>query len=428
MFNSKYKVFDFLLRVFLDICLENNLSETQKENLRTIIEDIEYNIDYNHKMLFNISNSANQIYNNVMMKQTENQNNFIGGLNEEINKKQHNIDFMASENKRLKNENTILNEGMNNVRQQNQVMMQKLLQQTDNLIKGGSPFYFKTTPNISKGISSFQKLNSSRTKIGNVQNKSLSLQTLLETINDIYKSKRNQENKNISLKQPSETMEQHLYKFLNNKYGIKQLVIEKAMNIIDSLEKYSSENSEVCLFTKMMRNDIDEGSIEINEQFKKNLMKVTKNKEIDNNLINQIIDSLYLNNKKDKESFNKRLNKEKKTGNNITYNNLHNVILGVHIDDRCKYLSKFKQLFLKYDPENKGIINKEQCIELLSDIYDSLRNNKDFKYKTMKKEDFSLKFYNDIDKNHTDIITFNQMATYLTDSSHNLMNLISRVF
>ena len=69
-------------------------------------------------------------------------------------------------------------------------------------------------------------------------------------------------------------MEQHLYKYLNNKYGLKQLVIEKAMNIIESLEKYSNENSEVCLFTKMMRNDIDESSIDINNELKKNLKKL----------------------------------------------------------------------------------------------------------------------------------------------------------
>ena len=426
LFNSKYKVFDFLLRVLFDICLENNLSETQKDNLRTVIEDIQYNIDYNHKMLFNISNSANQIYNNVMMKQTENQNNFIGGLNEEINKKQHSINFISSENKRLKDENTILYEGMNNVKEQNQVMMKKLLQHTDNLIRGGSPIHFKTTPNLYKGISSFESLNSSKAKIGNVQNKALSIQTLLETINEIYKSKKNQENKNSSL--PNETMEQHLYRYLNNKFGVKQIVIEKAMNIIESLEKYSSENSEVCLFTKIMRNEIDEGSIEINNQLKKNLGKITKNKEINENLINQIVDSLYLNNKKDKESFNKRLKEEKlKTGNNITFNNLHNIILGIHIDDRCRYLSKFKKLFLKYDPENKGVIKKEECIELLSDIHDSLRNNKDFKYKTIKKEDFGLKIYNDIDKNKSGTVTFNQMATYLSDLSHNLMNLITRL-
>ena len=223
-------------------------------------------------------------------------------------------------------------------------------------------------------------------------------------------------------------MEQHLYRYLNNKFGVKQIVIEKAMNIIESLEKYSSENSEVCLFTKIMRNEIDEGSIEINNQLKKNLGKITKNKEINENLINQIVDSLYLNNKKDKESFNKRLKEEKlKTGNNITFNNLHNIILGIHIDDRCRYLSKFKKLFLKYDPENKGVIKKEECIELLSDIHDSLRNNKDFKYKTIKKEDFGLKIYNDIDKNKSGTVTFNQMATYLSDLSHNLMNLITRL-
>ena len=426
--NSKYKVFEFLLGIFLDICLENNLTEAQKENLRTIVEELKYNIDYNHKMLFNISSSANQIYNNVIMKQSENQNTLLGNLNEQINKKQHSIDCIEGENKRLKDQNTILTEGMNNVKEQNELMMNKLLNQTDSMLKGYNPSYLKTTPNLNKGVASIQPLNMSKTLIKNIENKPLSIQTLLETINEIYKSKKIQDNKNNSLKQPYETMEQHLYKFLNNKYGLKQLVIEKAMNIIESLEKYSSENSEVCLFTKMMRNDIDEGSIDINNELKKNLQKITKNNDINDNLINQIIQSLYINNKKDIELFNKKLLKEKeKSGGEINLNQLHNAILGVHIDDRCKYLSKFKRLFVKYDPENKGIIDKDKCLQLLSTLYNNLKTNKDFKYKSMKSNEFCSKFYNDIDKNKTDIITFNQIVTYLTDSNHNLMNLISRM-
>ena len=43
------------------------------------------------------------------------------------------------------------------------------------------------------------------------------------------------------------------------------------------------------------------------------------------------------------------------------------------------------------------------------------------------KEDFGLKIYNDIDKNKSGTVTFNQMATYLSDLSHNLMNLITRL-
>ena len=426
--NSKYKVFEFLLGIFLDICLENNLTEAQKENLRTIVEELKYNIDYNHKMLFNISSSANQIYNNVIMKQSENQNTLLGNLNEQINKKQHSIDCIEGENKRLKDQNTILTEGMNNVKEQNELMMNKLLGQTDAMLKGYNSNYLKTIPNSNKGVSSIQPLNMSKTLIKNVENKPLSIQTLLETINEIYKSKKIQDNKNNSLKQPYETMEQHLYKYLNNKYGLKQLVIEKAMNIIESLEKYSNENSEVCLFTKMMRNDIDESSIDINNELKKNLKKIIKNNDINDKLINQIIQSLYLNNKNDIELFNKKLLKEKtKTGGEINFNQLHNVILGVHIDDRCKYLSKFKRLFLKYDPENKGIIDKDQCIQLLTTLYNNLKTNKDFKYKSLKNNEFVSKFYNDIDKNKTDIVTFNQIVTYLTDSNHNLMNLISRV-
>ena len=58
--------------------------------------------------------------------------------------------------------------------------------------------------------------------------------------------------------QPRETMEQFMYTYLNQRYGLKPLIIEWASAIIAAIQKYSRECADVCLFGKVLRNEIDE--------------------------------------------------------------------------------------------------------------------------------------------------------------------------
>lgn len=54
-------------------------------------------------------------------------------------------------------------------------------------------------------------------------------------------------------------MEQYMYTYLNQRYGLKPLIIDWAATIIHSLKKYSREEHEVALFGKVLRNECDEG-------------------------------------------------------------------------------------------------------------------------------------------------------------------------
>ena len=49
-----------------------------------------------------------------------------------------------------------------------------------------------------------------------------------------------------------------MYTFLNKKYGLKNLIIEWAKNIIAGIRYYSKKDSHVLLFGKIMRNDQEE--------------------------------------------------------------------------------------------------------------------------------------------------------------------------
>ena len=86
----------------------------------------------------------------------------------------------------------------------------------------------------------------------------ISLTTMKDIITDIYKSKLNYDKKCEEMKLPKETMEQHMYTYLNKKYGLKTLIIDWARNIINGIKTYSRKDSAVLLFGKIMRNEQEE--------------------------------------------------------------------------------------------------------------------------------------------------------------------------
>lgn len=49
-----------------------------------------------------------------------------------------------------------------------------------------------------------------------------------------------------------------MYTYLNQRYGLKQLIIEWASAIISGIKKHSKDDNDVCLFGKVLRNEIDE--------------------------------------------------------------------------------------------------------------------------------------------------------------------------
>lgn len=59
-------------------------------------------------------------------------------------------------------------------------------------------------------------------------------------------------------KQSRETMEQFLYTYLNQKYGLKSIVIDQANAIIQAINHYSDQNHDVLIFGKVLRHQVDE--------------------------------------------------------------------------------------------------------------------------------------------------------------------------
>ena len=63
--------------------------------------------------------------------------------------------------------------------------------------------------------------------------KILTIKMAKDIMNEIYNSKVNYDKKCFENKVPIETLEQHMYTYLNQKYGLKNLIIERAASIIN---------------------------------------------------------------------------------------------------------------------------------------------------------------------------------------------------
>ena len=118
--------------------------------------------------------------------------------------------------------------------------------------------------------------NNSLLQASPVCNRVFTIKMMKEIINDIYQSKAEFDKKSDENKLPRETLEQHMYTYLNQKYGLKSIIIEWASNIINGIKIFSSEDSEVCLFGKILRNEIEEDARLIYSRLQQSILEYLK--------------------------------------------------------------------------------------------------------------------------------------------------------
>ncbi len=86
----------------------------------------------------------------------------------------------------------------------------------------------------------------------------LTLKQLKDTIQDMYSQKVRFDKKCEENKLARETMEQYMYTYLNQRYGLKNLIIEWAAALINGIKTYLREDHDVALFGKILKNECDE--------------------------------------------------------------------------------------------------------------------------------------------------------------------------
>lgn len=340
-----------------------------------------------------------------------------------------------------------------NLKNENNLLTNKLLKRTDDLIEEhkNNDINFENSKNKITNLNSSKKILINNSQII-ICNRVLTNKMIKEIINEIYESKEIFDNKCNEMKLPKETMEQHMYYYLNNKYGLKNLVIEWATSIINGIKQYSKEDPEIALFGKILRNEIDEDTRfeiiklkdSINYILKNSIMLRYKNKTIEyindllkqkekgfleekewNDIIfnlydsddvlkiqeiiyNQIIINLKSNSNlkipskkltREEEQKFYEINKEKE----IEFKFFLKIVLEFQINIRENYLRNFVTIFKIIDIDNNGIFDENQFFQFIYGL----------EYYGDDSENQTERLLNLIDPNNNKQATFNECISLL---------------
>lgn len=112
--------------------------------------------------------------------------------------------------------------------------------------------------------------------IGQTKSKSLTLKQIKQVISDMFAQKVKFDRKCMDTKIPRETMEQYMYTYFNQKYGLKSLIVENITNLINSMQLYKNEDHDIVLFSKVLKNECDEEFHVIQVQVKETLQSLLR--------------------------------------------------------------------------------------------------------------------------------------------------------
>ena len=471
-----YKFFQDKILIILNNNLlnNNNFNNEKINNSLLILNDLNNIINDKNEILLNIINLINDKITENDLKIKKYNNNLMNEnykLNELITEKKRENFLLEETNKKLNEENDVMKIENNIISQRfvNENLLK--INDLDNTLKNYKKFINKNKKSPTKNnnnnktnlknknyISNINKNNtknntknnnnpliiSSSSTINNlddinnnssiIQNSPtfiLTLEQMLSLINDIYKQKLIYNKKCIESEKPLETLYNFIIIYLNQKFGLKEITINYFSSLIKGIKDYSKFNSEILLFGLLLRNEIEENSINILNQIKNILNETLKffvieknqNKNLDeiNEIINnykkgflneeiwlKIIECFFIKDKKSLEYFKQKVYNfiekiiEKGLKNNkknpdfemdrdeknlfydikkykkISYNDLFNLLLNYHIRTREKYLTNFKKIFNENDKNKDGILNKNEFINLFKDL--KIFDDKNFNY------------------------------------------------
>ena len=469
-----YKFFQDKILIILNNNLlnNNNFNNEKINNSLLILNDLNNIINDKNEILLNIINLINDKITENDLKIKKYNNNLMNEnykLNELITEKKRENFLLEETNKKLNEENDVMKIENNIISQRfvNENLLK--IDDLDNTLKNYKKFINKNKKSPTKNNnnktnlkyknynSNFNKNNKNNTKNNNnpliisssstinnldeinnnnsiIQNSPtfiLTLEQMLSLINDIYKQKLIYNKKCIESEKPLETLYNFIIIYLNQKFGLKEITINYFSSLIKGIKDYSKFNSEILLFGLLLRNEIEENSINILNQIKNILNETLKffvieknqNKNLDeiNEIINnykkgflneeiwlKIIECFFIKDKKSLEYFKQKVYNfiekiiEKGFKNNkknpdfemdrdeknlfydikkykkISYNDLFNLLLNYHIRTREKYLTNFKKIFNENDKNKDGILNKNEFINLFKDL--KIFDDKNFNY------------------------------------------------
>ena len=421
VYQSKLDIYSFLNQKINSILKE--LSSSNNFNNSNLIidslEKIEKFRTENEKIINSIVNKMNKGITelNTNRKNDNNElNKQLKSLNDELNKlKKKNKEYEMT-TKTLQMENKSLNEKNKLLKKDNDKLSGNLFRRANRMIrtetngnKENNEFLPDSKNNNIFDIKSLFENPHEKITLSQNNSRVLAKNTLIELINDIYKNKIISDKKNMESKIPKFTMEQHLFNYLKSKYGLKKLIVEWSIKILNGIKLYSKENAEICLFGLLLRNELDENySIQILKKIKETVKKLIKeiinnikkyeniingNNYMDETLWKTIANILYKDDPKLIEQLIQKIedfieNKIENVeiliqmGKKILFNDFLNLIIMFNLNLRKNYLENLVEMFREVDEGRYGIINGEGFVEIIQRA--NLYNQNDIESKVQK--------------------------------------------
>lgn len=256
-----------------------------------------------------------------------------------------------------------------------------------------------------------------------IKKKTMSLAQVKETIEEISDNKKVFDQKCRKNKAARESMEQYVYLFFKQRFGLNNIVIEWVAALVESLRLYASADSDVALFALVLRNEVDEEFANIQSQIKETIEEIlvslvetnnpNKIKRVINKMVDdkkkgvvsealalEIVNTMYTDEHPNKdeillklearvaEEHRKRvaeLSAKRLAGKKgakgdkakrrpaprepgLLYESLVNIILDMQLKTHFKFLRNLSVEFRKFDDQNYGFISREQLRKLTNNF------------------------------------------------------------
>lgn len=410
MNNNDYKPnsVDKLLNIMIENeNIKNKCNEILKEKKKIIkISLKDSDINKNKKSVKSLKNNQS---NNIFKEEGKKENKLLSKKYKKENKKYINRSFNKNSEERIKFSNSSFEKFNNRITfsERKSIIESKLgkeskifrtkIDLSDFNDDSYSQNLFMRSKTDFNNLNIFEDKNNDMILKEKMNPRIISLKNLLDIINQIYKLRSSRIEKQNQGVYNKGTLEQDFYAYLKSRYGLKNLIIEWSINILSSIQAYYEISGEVYLFALILKNELDEDSIEILNKIKTTMnnilnliydYNISKIKDIKQNkeFINEnewkaIGNLLYNDDDKMKnqfinevDSFINKLIKDKKViekiDKKILFEDFVNILIIFNMKLRKKYLYNLFVLFSKEDSKKTGIINLENFKQLIknSDI------------------------------------------------------------
>ncbi|KAG5500310.1 hypothetical protein JIQ42_04647 [Leishmania sp. Namibia] len=281
--------------------------------------------------------------------------------------------------------------------------------------------------------------------------KVLSLRQLKENIEGIYASKIKYDDKCRQHQLPRETMEQHMYTYLNQRYGLRDIIVEWVTAIVEAVRRYAPEDNDVAVFGKILRNEVDEEFRFVQQHLRetvKELLRMhikrrqTRGGAVElNNALQQVVSGTvaedawkeivqYMYNASDsalittiihqylyRQSL--KLQRDRKEEvrllptavcSQLLYRDLVRLLLDFQLDGHVCFLERYVQIFRRHDSDQNGIVNGSEFASIVREVDPS------------KSEEAIELMLEQIDPCGRRLITFSESVAFLNDELLRLYN------